>query len=187
VLEDQYFMVYCTVCDRGANAYRVRPAQVRERSGDDLIDAVIREQAADMLKARRGVCPDCAGRIETEVWDAADIPFPEERPVSFITVSECQDCLRFLSLPLPAAAAYHPESISFHWEHGVDILGSGVWEFNRYLQDGRWSSKRADTDPVEYCVELRRDTSSLRLFLDEGAGVTRTERVRRRDQNESQS
>ena len=187
VLEDQYFMVYCTVCDRGANAYRVRPAQVRERSGDDLIDAVIREQAADMLKARRGVCPDCAGRIETDVWDAADIPFPEERPVSFITMSECQDCLRFLSLPLPAAAAYHPESISFHWEHGVDILGSGVWEFNRYFHDGRWSSERADTNSEEYCVELRRDTSSLRLFLDEGAGVTRTERVRRRDQNESQS
>ena len=187
VLEDQYFMMYCTECDRGANAYRVRPAQVRERSGEDLIEAVIREQAADLLKTRRGVCPDCAGRIETEVLDAADIPFPEERPVTFITLSECRDCLRFLSLPLPAAAAYHPESISFHWEHGVDILGTGVWEFNRYLHDGRWSSERADTNPEEYCVELRRNTSSLRLFLDEGASVVRTERVRRRDQTESGS
>jgi len=187
VLEDQYFMMYCTACDRGANAYRVRPAQVRERTGDELIDAVIREQVGDLLKARRGVCPDCAGRVETEVWDAADLPFPDKTPVSFLTVSDCRDCLRFLSLPLPAAAAYHPESVSFHWERGVDILGSGVWEFNRYLHDGRWTSERVAPDSDEYRVELRRGTSTLRLFLDERAVVTRTERVRRRDQREPRS
>ncbi|OYR45541.1 helix-turn-helix transcriptional regulator [Halorubrum sp. Eb13] len=187
VIEDQYFMVYCTACDRGVNAYRVRPAQVRERTGEDLIDAVTREQAGDLLKARRGVCPDCGGCIETGVQDAADIPFPDERPVSFITTSECRDCLRFLSLPLPVAAAYHPESISFHWEHGVDVLGSGVWEFNRYLHDGRWTSERVSTNSHEYRVELRRDTSTLRLFLDESTTVTRTERVRRRDQSKRNS
>jgi hypothetical protein len=183
VLEDQYFLVYCTACDRGANAYRVRPAQVRSRTDDELLDAVIREQAGDLLKARRGVCPDCAGHIETEVWDAGDVPFPEEPPVSFLGVSDCQDCLRFLSLPLPVAAAYHPASISFHWEHGVDILGSGVWEFNHHLEDGRWTAERVADDPEAYRVELERDTATLRLFLDESGAVTRTERVRRRDQS----
>ncbi|WP_254841002.1 winged helix-turn-helix domain-containing protein [Natronomonas marina] len=187
VLEDQYFMVYCTACDRGANAYRVRPAQVRDRRGADLIDAVAREQAGDLLKTRRGVCPDCAGRIETEVWDATDIRFPDEIPVSFITGSECRECLRFLSLPLPIAAAYHPASISFHWERGIDILESGVWEFNRFLHDGRWTSERVDTDPERYRVEFRRDTASLRLLLDGSATVTRTERVQRRDHNDRRS
>jgi hypothetical protein len=184
VLEDQFFLVYCTACDRGANAYRVRPAQVRDRTGDELIDAVIREQAGDLLKMRRGVCPDCAGRIDTEVWDTADVPAPDDVPVSFVTGSECRDCLRFLSLPLPAAAAYHPESISFHWEHGIDILGSGVWELNRYLADGRWTAGRVDSDPAAYRVEHRHESGSLRLFLDEDAAVTRTERVRRRDQRD---
>jgi|GEM_PF-1046090 len=189
VLEDQFFMMYCTACDRCANAYRVRPAQVRDRSGEALIDAVRQEQAGDLLKVRRGVCPDCAGRIETEVWDTADVPFPDERPepASFVTVSECLDCLRFLSLPLPFAGAYHPESISFLWERGVDVLGNGVWEFNRYLYDGSWRSERVASDPVEYRVELERDTATLRLFLDENAVVKRTERVRRRDQSEQHS
>jgi hypothetical protein len=187
VLEDQYFTAYCTDCGHGANAYRVRPAQVRERTGDELIKAVIWEQNGDLLKSRRGVCPDCTGRIETEVWDTTDIPFPDESPVSHITISECQDCLRFLSLPLPVAAAYHPESISFHWEHGVDILGTGVWEFNRYLHDERWTSERVGTNPDRYRIELRRETSTLRLFLNESTTVTRTERVRRRNQNERDS
>jgi hypothetical protein len=121
------------------------------------------------------------------VWDTTEIPLPDKSPVSYITISECQDCLRFLSLPLPIAAAYHPESISFHWKHGVDILGTGVWEFNRHLHDEQWTSERIDTDPDRYRIELRRETSTLRLFLNQSATVTRTERVRRRNQNENSS
>ncbi|MFC6974840.1 winged helix-turn-helix domain-containing protein [Halomicroarcula sp. GCM10025709] len=182
ILEDQYFMMYCTACERGATAYRVRPAQVRDRTGEDLIDAVAREQVGDLLKSRRGVCPDCAGRIETEIWDTEDVPFPGEPPVPFITASECQSCLRFLSLPLPVAAAYHPESISFHWGHGLDILDAGIWKFNGYLYDDQWTAERVATDPAEYRVEFRREEATLRLFLDETATVTHTERVRRRGQ-----
>jgi hypothetical protein len=183
-LEDQYFMMHCTACDRPAHAYRVRPAQVRSRTGDELIEAVIREQTGDLLKTRRGVCPDCAGRLETQILTAEEHPASGEAAVSYATVSDCQDCLRMLSLPLPTAAAYHPESISFHWDHGVDVLGAGPWEFNRYIHDGRWTADRVGTDPDEYRVTLRRDVATLQLVLDEAGEVTRTERVRRRDRRD---
>jgi hypothetical protein len=180
LLEDQYFMMYCASCDRPAYAYRVRPAQVRERTGEDLIDAVNREQVGDLVKSRDGVCPDCAGRLDREVVATENHPAAGVPSVSFATVSECRDCLRLLSLPLPIAAAFHPESISFHWDHGLDVLGTGVWEFNRYVQDGRWTSERIDTDPEEYRVEFRHESATLRVFLDGSGTVTRTERVRRR-------
>ena len=182
-LHDQYFTMRCSACDRPAYAYRVRPAQVRSHTGADLIESVIREQAGDLLKARRGVCPDCAGALDTEVMDAEDEATPDGVSIPFATASECQECLRFLSLPLTHAAAFHPESIAFYWEHGVDVLGTGLWEFHRYLKDGRWTADRTGTDPEEYRVEFGHDTSSLRLFLDESAVVTRTERVRRRDRS----
>jgi hypothetical protein len=187
VLEDQYFVVHCSTCDRPANAYRVRPALVRSRTGRALIEAVIQEQAGDLVKARRGVCPDCAGGLETEVIAVESPPAPEEMPISYATATECQDCLRFLSVPLPVFAAYHPASISFHWERGVDVLGTGVWEFNRHLHDGPWTAERTGTDPDEYRVELQRDRATLRLFVDGSAVVTRTERVRRRDGRERRS
>lgn len=186
-LHDQYFMIRCSACDRPAYAYRVRPAQVRSHTGADLIESVIREQAGDLLKARRGVCPDCAGALDTEVMSAENEASPDGVPLSYATASECQECLRFLSLPLTHAAVFHPEAIAFYWEHGVDVLGTGLWEFHHYLDDGRWTADRTGTDPAEYRVEFRHDTSSLRLFLDESAVVTRTERVRRRDQSESRS
>jgi len=187
VLEEQFFMMYCAACDRPAYAYRVKPAQVRDRNGEDLIEAVVGELAGDLLKTRRGVCPDCAGRFEKRVIAPEDHPASGDASTSYAAVSECRDCLRLMSLPLPTAAAYHPASISFHWEHGVDILGTGGWKLNRFIEDGRWTAERVGTDPTEYRVELRRDTSILRLFLDGSAAVTRTERVRRRGRDESPS
>jgi len=182
-LQDQYFRLECPACERPNFIYRITPAQARAHDGPGLIDAVVRELAGDLLKMRRGVCPDCAGRIETEVFDTSGEPVGETIPASFATGSECRQCLRFLSLPLTHAAAYHPESVAFHWDRGVDVVGTGMWEFHHHLHDGRWTADRVGTDPDEYRVELQRDTASLRLYLDETAAVTRTERVRRREQS----
>ncbi|WP_254823175.1 helix-turn-helix domain-containing protein [Haloglomus halophilum] len=180
-LEGQFFMIRCGACDRPAFSYRVTPAQVRAHEEGDLVEAVRGEQAGDFLKMRQGVCPDCAGRLETEVRAIDEAPEYEGLPASFGTFSECQECLRCLGVPLTHAAVYHPESVAFHWEHGVDILGTGVWEFHRYLREGRWTDERVDDDPETYRVDLRRDDASLRLFLDGSAAVTRTERIQRRD------
>lgn len=184
---EQYFFIRCAECDHPAFSYRVRPAQVQARTGSDLIESVIWEQAGDFVKMRQGVCPDCAGRLDTEVIDAKKESISDPVPVSFGTRSECQQCLRFMSIPLTHAAAYHPESVAFHWEHGVDIMGTGFWELHSYLLEDQWTAEQIDTSPVEYQVELRCDGALLRLHLDGGATVTRTERVQRKDQRNRRS
>ena len=186
-LQDQFFIVRCTACDRPGFSYRVRPAQARAHAGTALVEAVIWEQVGDFLKIGQGVCPDCAGRVETEVRDTDDVPTNEDVPIAFATISECQQCLRLFSLPLTHFAAYHPESVAFHWDHGVDIMGTGMWELHRYVKDGQWTAERAGGDPEEYRVELRRDAASLRLYLDGNAAVTRTERVQSRDRSDRRS
>ncbi len=183
MVEGQYFMLRCQACEGPAFSYRVRPAQVRSHTGTALIDAVIWEQAGDILKLREGVCPDCAGRMATEVL-AAETPIAESVPASFAASSACQQCLRWMSLPLPYSAAYHPESVSFHWEHGLDILGTGIWEFHQYLHDGRWAASQVGREPDEYLVELQCEGAVLRMFMDGDGGVVRTERVREREQGD---
>ncbi|MFC7134214.1 MULTISPECIES: ArsR/SmtB family transcription factor [Salinibaculum] len=178
-VEDQYFVIRCAECSHPALSYRVTPAQVRSRQGSELIDAIAWDQAGDFLKVRQGVCPDCTGRMETDVFSTDDVAMHGSIPVAFGTVSECEECLRFLSLPLPLTVAYHPASVAFHWEHGINVIGTGLWEFHDYLYDDRWTSERVDTDPDTYLVEFNHDTASLRLYLDGEATVTRTERVRR--------
>jgi hypothetical protein len=181
-LRDQFFLLECPDCDGLNFTYKVTPALVRARSGPELVAAVARELTGDLLKARQGVCPDCAGRIETEVLDTSDLPGADSVPAAFVTASECQQCLRFLSLPLTHAVAYHPESVAFHWEHGDDVLATGTWELHHHLHDGRWRAERAGSDRAAYRVEMERDEATLRLYADETAAVTRTERVQRREQ-----
>lgn len=182
-LHDQFFMLRCQHCERLNFTYRVTPALVRAHPSRELIDAVTWELAGDLLKMRQGVCPDCAGRMTTDVIDTSTVASGESVPASFATVSECQQCLRFMSLPLTHAVAYHPESVSFHWEHGIDIFATGMWEFHRYLHDGEWNADRVETNPEKFCVEMRHEDTALRLYLDEAATVTHTERVQRRNQS----
>jgi hypothetical protein len=177
----QFFFVRCADCDRPAFAYRVRPAQVAERTGAALVDAVVGEQAGDFLKMRAKVCPDCSGRIETTLTDAAGESVPDSVPVDVVARNECQQCLRFMSMPLTHAAVYHPEAISFHWDHGVDVLSTGFWQFHEYVSDGRWTASSAGQGPGAYRVEYEAGDATLRLFLDAESLVTRAERVRRRD------
>lgn len=186
--DDQFFLVQCSDCARPVYSYRIRPAQVRSHDGSDLIDTVVWEQAADCLKMRQGVCPDCAGNMTTEILDVnATEGAPDGVPASFGTKTECQQCLRSMSLPLTHAVAFHPESVAFHWEHGIDIMGTGLWEFHSHLHDGLWRSERVDDGPATYRVTLQADATSLRLFVDERGMVTHSERVRRRDQHERRS
>ncbi len=183
-LHDQYFLLRCQACDQPTFSYKVTPAQVAAYDGAALIDALTWELTGDLLKMRQGVCPECAGRLDTSVLATGETPVDEPVPADFVTMSECEQCLRFLSLPLTHAAAFHPASVAFHWERGIDILGTGLWEFHARLHEGAWSAEQVGTEPGTYRVELRRDNASVRLYLDESATVTRTERLQRRDQSD---
>lgn len=178
-LREQYFVVACEDCGRPAFSYQVSPAQVR-RPDDDVVDAVAAAQTGDFLSLRRGVCPDCAGRIETRVLGPDDDPMPDDAPVSHATASECRDCLRFVSAPLPHAVVSHPDAVAFHRDHGLDVLETPFWAFHRFLRDGSWTVDAGGGD-APYRVAMRAGGDELRLSLDDTASVTRTERVRVRE------
>lgn len=180
-LDDQYFMVRCPSCDRPVTGYIVTPAQARARSGPALLESLKRKQGMEFSLVREGICPECAGEIQTAVLDASEQSLPADVPVSYFTVDECEACLRRYSGPLTYSAVFRPASIAFYWDHGVDIFATGWWELHRYLREGLWSAERIATDPVEYRVELRHEDAVFRVFLDDAARTTRTERVRGRD------
>ncbi|WP_281195997.1 helix-turn-helix transcriptional regulator [Halorubrum sp. F4] len=180
-LDDQYFMVRCPSCERPVTGYIVTPAQTRSYSGTALLDSLKRKQAVEFSLVQEGICPECAGRIRTDVLDASEQPIPEEVPVSYFTIAECEACLRRYSGPLTYSAAFRTPAVSFYWEQGVDIMGTGWWELHRYLTEGEWTAERIATDPAEYRVVLRHEDAALRVFLDDETRITRTERVHGRN------
>ncbi|NHN60995.1 MULTISPECIES: winged helix-turn-helix domain-containing protein [Halorussus] len=173
-LRDQFFSVECESCDRPVAGYPVTPAMVE--SDADLLASVARRQAADYAQIRRGTCPECGGSLSTEVREVPEPSFPDADP--YLAVDACEICLRRYSGPLTYGVAYHPASVAFHWDRGVDVSTAGMWEFHEHLRAGRWTSERTATDPDAFEVVLRRGDDALRARLDAAANVTRTERVR---------
>lgn len=173
-LERQFLTVTCRNCERGVAGYEVTPAQVRNRSASAVVEALTHRMNAHYRQVRGGVCPSCGGTLSFEVVDVGE---PEDDP--FHAIDQCSDCLRSYSAPLTIRSTYHPETIAFCWERGVDVLGSAPWELIGYVREGRWSGTRTATDPDAYEVVYRLDGDALRLELDADLAVTRAERVRR--------
>ena len=177
-LHYQFLVVECPDCERPVSNYQVTPAQARARDEAELVRSVERKQALDYAQVRRGVCPACSGSLSADVRDAGETPLPDADP--FLVVDRCEQCLRRYSAPLTYGAAYHPASVAFHWDHGVDVTTSGLWTFHEHVVAREWTSERVATDPAAYEVVFRHDGDRLRCHLDATATVTGTERVRRR-------
>lgn len=178
-LSHRFFEIECLSCERQVAGQPVTPAQTRARETDELLDSIRRKSARVYSEIRGGICPECSGSLSADVIDMRGGPLPEADP--FLVRSRCQQCLREYNSPLTYSVVYHPASVAFHWDRGVDVTGRGMWEFHDHVYHGRWTSERLASDPATYEVTLRRDADALRFRLDAGGTVTRAERVRRED------
>lgn len=178
----QMLLAECTECDRPVSAYDIPPAQVRDRTDEEILTSIKHKDSAHYKQVRDGVCPECAGPLSTTVLTGEEIPHDHQ---GFLVLDDCRECLRRYNAPMAYSVAYHPASVAFHWDHGIDISRKALWELHEYAADGQWTSKQRGTDPDEYVIELRHDTDMLRLYLDSEADVTHTERVRRHSGAES--
>lgn len=176
-IDHRMFRVDCPDCERPIAGHPVTPAQVRTEPADALVESVRRKQASDYARLRRGLCPQCDGRLSTSIREMQDALPASER---FLVFDECEACRRRYNAPLTYSVAYHPASVAFHWNHGIDVTARALWDFHEPVYEGRWWSERVEGDD-DYRVVLQQGSDSLRLFLDGEATVTRTECVRRAD------
>lgn len=176
-LSHQFFSIDCTACDQQVAGHPITPAQARTRDSEALIRSVKRQSAEDYRQVRQGLCPECGARVTADVRSVPDSPLPETD--SILVTSHCEECLRAYNSPLTYSVVYHPASVAFHWDRGVDVTSKGIWEFHEHVYEARWTSEQVASDPAEYRVVFRHGDDALRLWLDATATVTSTERVRR--------
>jgi hypothetical protein len=172
----QFFIVTCTVCEKPLSGHPVTPALIRAHDGVELVDMASKKMALQYRQIRNGLCPECAGSLSTTVLASDGLPIEDIH--SFLVVDECDHCLRTYGGPMTYGVAYHPASVAFHWEHGIDLSTRGMWELHQFKD--QWTAEQLSTDPTEYKVVLRQDPEELHVYLDGDVTVTRTERVRGR-------
>ncbi|MDS0283702.1 DUF7351 domain-containing protein [Haloarcula onubensis] len=175
-LSQQFFRIDCTACEQQVTGQPITPAQIRTRDGDSLVQSVKLRSAEDARQIRRGMCPECGAHLSADVVAVPESPLPDAD--SLVVTSTCEECLREYNSPLTYSVVYHPASVAFHWERGIDVTRRGIWEFHERVYEGRWTSEQTASEPDEYKVVLRHGDDAVRLYLDSTATVMRTERVR---------
>ncbi len=175
-LRFQFFIVTCQECEKPLSGHPVTPALLRAHDGDELVEMAGKKMALEYQQVRNGICLGCTGSLSTSVLDAEGLPL--EGIHSFLVIDECNHCLRKYSGPMVYAAAYHPASLAFHWEHGLDLSTKGMWELHQFKDE--WTTEQLSSDPAEYRVVMPQDSEALHIYLDSDVTVTRTERVRGR-------
>ncbi len=191
---DGYLIQRCTECEGRTNRdlapvppgtiamTNFPPSGLGDRSAEELAAAGLYRQRKFARLKMGGVCPYCAGRVESTVeYCGAHAPsddgFCEQCDSRFeIQVSTvCQQCKshwRGTSIPY---AMQHPAAIAWYYDRGLDV-GPGVNDFEgqrRILELDR-QQRLMSTDPMRVEVTLSFKGDELTLVLDESLTVIET-------------
>lgn len=177
-VEDYALVHECRACDAMMGGLPVTPAQARDRDPESLLESATTTTTGTFRQYRNGVCTSCGGVVDPTV--VADLGDEASSDLDAVLASgRCRECWRTLNGPLSMWLANHPASVAFHWDHGVDVLSLGIRDVGEKLDSGEWEAERVGTAPPEYEVTYSVGANVLRLVVDDGLIVSRTERVRR--------
>ncbi|WP_246045717.1 winged helix-turn-helix domain-containing protein [Halorussus ruber] len=139
----------------------VAPAEVPE-----VVDQWLKRvhAAADF-----GFCSNCDGRFEAGLVvagqpDAPDWLDGEEKPRATVRY-ECDRCgFEWTSFP-PSAVLLHPAVVGFHYDHGIDVRETPLWDLD-WLGIDVMSVESADPPEVEISVTLDGETATFTFDAD---------------------
>lgn len=191
--EEEVISVRCTECGgvvggefpEGAYMhYQFPPSGLDGRPCEEAIDAahvLYDSKVAPMLK---GVCPECAGRVDVS-YDVCDDHRVGESGLcsdcdarfEVWSTFECRRCHYRRKCVVWFAAVNHPAVVAFYHEHGLDEripFRKLTWENARFVDsvDGTV----VGTDPYRFRVTVSIDVDALVVAMDEDLDVLDAER-----------
>lgn len=192
--DEETLSARCTECDgvigRGFPEgvfmhFEVPPAGLAGRSREETVDAAHVLYDAKTTPMMRGVCPECAGRIERSFDVCEDhaqaagglCPTCDTRFEVWVDLA-CAHCGYARKAALWFAAVTHPSAVTFLHEHGLDER----IPFRKLTDDNAAFVREASAtvvqrDPYRFRVDLPVDDQRLVVRMDADLTVLGTERV----------
>lgn len=173
---DNVTEIRCGACETTLSRLSLPPSGYAGRDGEELATAVDAHHRNRIESFADGVCPECAGTVESTVEPAA------EDPVDTVGDGEgdrkadangplqatfaCETCGTDLSCPVALATLDHPAVVAFYHDHGEDIGERPLWNVGT-----EWREGVVSTDPLCVAVSTRVDDEVLTLYVDDDASV----------------
>lgn len=166
---DERLGVRCSACDTTYGRYAFPPGGLRDRSDAEVAAAFDQRVRHLHCLAADGVCPECGGRVATEIT-----PDDDDRLDLDVRVDHtCQQCQHTISSPVGLSLLDDATVVAFHAEHGVDLTSTEHWTLDWCVTD-ETTTYDPDRDRVSVGITLGGET--LTVALDGDLRVVDTER-----------
>lgn len=154
--------ISCPSCDTVLHSVPYPVGGVEGRTDEAVLCAFDRRTRSVIYQAVGGVCPWCAGPMESTLsFDDEDC---EEHPPGHVVKHECDRCDGGLVTTVGEVLLTHPAVVSFCFDHGVDVGAVPTWELDFCVTDRAVTVE--STDPVRVRVEVELDGDVLELVVD---------------------
>ncbi|MFC6974961.1 hypothetical protein ACFQL1_10175 [Halomicroarcula sp. GCM10025709] len=174
--EDYLGRVGCLDCASIVLSFPFDPGGIQDRSPPAVAAAFDRRTRLFWRFALAGVCPVCAGVVETRLASGAgselDSHYADDHPA--VLAVDCAGCSFYNYPPVGIAVLAHPAVAGWLYDHGVDPRTTPAWAFDCVVDPDRITVR--GTDPWTVTVTLSAGGERLAVDLDERAAVTSLER-----------
>ena len=174
---DEAFLIGCTECDRPHGTHSFPPGGLEDRDREAVLSAFNQRARHLSCLTADGVCPECNGRVRTDIVPADDLDGREGHPISgqeVLVVHECQRCNNHVVSTVGLALLDHAEVVSFYRDHGIDLNTVRFWTLEWCVSDHRLEV--CSRDPWRLRVTIPLGDEELRVTVDDALAVQHTER-----------
>ena len=168
---DSQFHLGCRACENLVIRYPIPPASFDRERPESLLAAggayILRDQAS----MRQGICPYCAGEVESRlVEDGGELEEFNERVYASVARFRCRRCSWSMHCGVPFALNIEPAVVSFFHDHDVATFDRHPWSICQYAEDRVLSQ-----EPWRVEVSCRLGDERLRLTVDGDVDVIESE------------
>jgi hypothetical protein len=173
---DEAFLIMCTECDRPHGTYPFPPGGLEDRDREEVLSAFNQRARHLSCLTADGVCPECNGRVTTEVIPADELD-REGHPISeqeVLVIHACQRCNNHIVSTVGLALLDDAEIVSFYRDHGIDLNTVRFWTLEWCISDHY--TEVLSRDPWRLRVTVPLGDEELRVTVDGDLAVQHTER-----------
>lgn len=174
---DEAFLIMCTECERPHGTHPFPPGGLEDRDREGILSAFNQRARHLSCLTADGVCPECNGRVTTELTPADGLDGREGHPISeqeVLVVHECQRCNNHIVSTVGLALLDDAEVVSFYRDHGIDLNTVPFWTLEWCISDHYTAV--LSRDPWRLRVTVPLGDEELRVTVDGDLAVQHTER-----------
>jgi hypothetical protein len=169
--DDEMLQIECRKCGHGHGQYSFPPGGLHGRTDTEVLDAFDQRVRHLHCLAKDGVCPECNGRMQTQLEEGADCCLGASLRANHV----CQQCSYELCSAVGLGLLDHSAVVSFYDDHGVQISETPYWQFRWCVDD---HTVNADPEgPGSVSIEMPVEQELLQVIVDDELSAIHTKRI----------